>query len=89
MTPVHFPEANTRFGPPHDLAEAQCRTIHAYTGTVERGSVEGAAVVVVAWRPSVVDLVKINAGEPIFLSCIGGLPPHMLTTSFEEATQPA
>ena len=86
MTPVDFPESNTTFGPPPDLEESQCQTIHAYHGTVPRGSVEGAGIVVTAWRPSAEELEALNAGAPVFLTCIGGLPPHLLSTSFKGAT---
>lgn len=89
MTPVKFPEANSRFGPPPNLTEEQCGTIHAYQGRVARGSVEGSLLVVVAWKPSEAELAALNAGAPIFLSCIGGLPPHFLCTSFAEAVNPA
>jgi hypothetical protein len=88
MIPIQFPEANTRYGPPPDLAESQCMTIHAYQGTVERGSVEGAAIVVVAWKPSPQEIEAMLAGKPIFLSCLGGLPPHFLSTDFETAINP-
>lgn len=89
MTPVKFPEANSRFGPPEDLAESQCMTIWAYSGTVAGGSVDGAHQVVVAWLPDEQERKRIADGGPIFLSVIGGLPPHYLSTSFAEAIKPA
>lgn len=89
MTPVTFPEATHQFRPPPDLEESQCHTIHAYSGTVDRGSLEGSYIVVTAWKPTPQEIMKIRAGRPIFLTCIGSLPPHMLTMSFAEASQPA
>lgn len=89
MTPIYFPESNTIFGPPSDLEESQCMKIHAHVGQVRSGSVDGALQVVVAWQPDASDIAKIIAGNPIFLSCIGGLPPHFLTTDFHSATHPA
>lgn len=89
MIPIHFPQANTTFGPPPDLTDEQCGTVHAYRGTVERGSVEGTPHVIVAWKPDKLDLEAINRGEPIFIAMLGGLAPHMLTTSFESAKNPA
>lgn len=89
MSPAEFPEANCRYGPPPDLAETQCGTVLAYRGQVERGSVEDAPLVVVAWKPDALDLQRIIAGQPVFLSVIGGLPPHFLTTDFQSATHPA
>lgn len=89
MTSVNFPQANSRFGPPPGLADSQCNTIHAFSGKVQRGSVEGSQLVVVAWKPSEEEICAMLAGSPIYLSCIGGLPPHFLTTSFDEAINPA
>ncbi len=89
MTPTTFPEANATFRPPTDLEESQCRTIHAWQGTIERGSCEGVPLTVTAWKPSETELAELNAGKPIFLSCLGGLPPHFLTTDFVSATNPA
>lgn len=89
MTAEHFPEANARFTAPSDLAESQCLTIPAYQGIVTGGSVDGSPIVVVAWKPSPQELADLVAGKPIFLSCIGGLPPHFLSTDFHSATHPA
>lgn len=89
MQAVPFAQANANFGPPPDLEESQCRTIPAFLGTVQRGSCEGAKLVVVAHMPTPEELARLNAGQPIFLTMLGGLSPHMLTTSFEEATNPA
>lgn len=89
MNPIEFPQANVRYGPPPDLEESQCMTIPAYKGTVEGGSVDGCEQVVVAWKPTEHDVERIKNGELIFISMIGSLAPHFLTTSFEEATHPA
>lgn len=89
MTAVTFPEANTKFCAPDDLSEAQCQTIPAFSGKVSGGSIDGAAIVVVAWQPSPAEIEQIGQGKPIFLSCVGGLPPHFLCTSFQEASNPA
>ena len=89
MNPVTFPEANAAYGPPPDLEESQCRTIPAYQGTVEGGSVDGCKQVVVAWRPTDQEIDDIVMGKPVFISMIGGLSPHFLTTDFHSATHPA
>ena len=89
MTPIKFKEANTRFGPPADLAESQCMTIPAFVGKVHGGSVDGSSIVVVAWQPTAEELGQLAAGKPIYISMIGGLAPHFLTTDFEQAIKPA
>lgn len=89
MNPCQFPQANARLGPPEGFAESQVMTIPAFIGQVASGSVDGATLVVVAWKPTSEELEQLNAGGAIYLSCIGGLPPHFLTTDFEQATRPA
>jgi hypothetical protein len=74
------------FGPPAGLEESQCRTIPGFIGQVARGSVEGSTLVITRWLPSPEELEDLNAGRGIFISFLGGLPPHLLTTSFEAAT---
>lgn len=88
MTPIQFPEANATFAPPPDLDESQCMTIHAYVGETQGGTVDGANMVVTAWKPSEHELEMLNAGAPVYLTVLGGLPPHMITTSFAQATNP-
>lgn len=85
MTPVKFPQANVTFGPPEDLEESQCKSIPAYVGEVKAGSVDGASMVVVAWKPSEAEMAELNAGGYVYLQCLGGLPPHYVATSFEHA----
>ncbi len=85
MKGVEFPEANCRFGPPPDLDESQCYTIPGFRGIVERGSVEGSAFVVVCHAPTPEERAAIAAGAPIFVTMMGGLAPHFLTTNFAEA----
>lgn len=85
MTPATFEGQNTEFRAPNDLDESQVMTIPAYAGRIRGGNLDGAPVVVVAWTPSPEELKDLIDGKPIFLSCVGGLPPHVLTTSFEAA----
>lgn len=89
MTPVNFPQANAVFGAPPDLEDSQCERIPVFVGEVERGSVEGSRIIVAAWMPDEMDRQRISAGEPIFISVLGGLPPHFLTTEFASAIKPA
>lgn len=88
MIPVQFPEANCKFTAPPGLDESQVVTVPAYNGQVKGGSMDGVRCVVVAWKPNVIDLERLNAGGVVFLSVLGGLPPHMLTTNFQESTKP-
>lgn len=88
MTPVDFPECNRVFGAPNDLTESQVAAIPAYTGQIEGGSLDGVPIVVTAWKPDERELALLNAGHPIFLSFLGGLPPHMPTMHFHAATHP-
>lgn len=88
MIPVRFPQANAFFGAPPGLDPSQVEAVAAYSGTAQGGSLDGMPIVVTAWRPSPEDLEALNAGRPIFLTFIGGLPPHMATTDFEAAIQP-
>lgn len=89
MMPVHFPEANARFLPPPDMDAAQCETVEAFMGPVRGGSLDGARMVVTAWKPTDVELALLQAGHPIFLTFIGGLPPHYVSLDFQTATHPA
>ena len=89
MTPVAFPECNTRFGPPAGVDESQVMTVMAYVGEIDRGSLEGATMVVTAWLPSPEELAELIQGKPLYLSFIGGLPPHYPSVSFHLATHPA
>lgn len=85
MSPINFPEANIYFGPPEGLTEQQVQRLPAFQGTVEGGSMDGSTIVVVAWKPAAEELEVLNQGGVIYLSCIGGLPPHYLCTGFQEA----
>jgi hypothetical protein len=89
MHPVIINEANCNFTRPKDLEEAQCMEIRGFVGQIAGGSMDGENVVVVGWRPSEEDMERLKRGHPIYVSCIGGLPPHLLTTAFEEAVKPA
>jgi len=85
MTPVHFPEANIKYGPPDDMTEAQCGTIHAYVGALMSGTLMGCQVTIVAWKPNEAELDDLLAGKSVYLTVFGGLPPHCITTSCNSA----
>lgn len=89
MNPTIFPEANKKFCAPADMDESQVLTIDAYSGQVSGGSLDGCAVVVTAWKPMPDEISAIVDGRPIFISFIGGLPPHYPSMDFNSATHPA
>jgi hypothetical protein len=64
-------------------------SVDAFASEALGGSVDGTPFVVVAWMPEPYELARLNDGHPIFLTCMGGLPPHFLSTTFEQATNPA
>jgi len=89
MTPAKFDQSNKVFISPSDLDPEQCQPIHAYVGTACGGSCDGVPIVVTAWTPNGQEMEELKAGNPVFLTCVGGLPPHFLSTQFEQATKPA
>lgn len=68
------------------MTEEQCARIPAYTGIIEGGSWDGQSITVVAWRPSLADLEAMSLGKPVYLTVLGSLPPHVMTTDFRHAT---
>lgn len=85
MSPSQFPEANVVFGSPSDLP-GSCQPIHAFQGQVQGGIFDGSQFVITAWKPTPEELRVLNEGGSVYLCVMGGLPPHYLTTSFEEAS---
>lgn len=83
MTPANFPQANTKFRAPNAMDESQVATIPAFVGKLDGGNLDGAEVVIVAWTPSKEELEDLNNGKPIFLTVLGGLPPHSLATKVD------
>lgn len=89
MTPVKFDQCNVRYGPPEGLAESQVRTIDAFRSEVQTGSMEGSQMTVVAYRPTQQEVEQLQEGGLIYITFMGGLPPHFPSTSFVQATNPA
>lgn len=85
MTPCHFPQENSTFGPPKELDASQCMAIPGHIGQIRSGNLDGSVIVVVAWMPNEADKARIMDGKPVFLTSIGALCPHRLSTTFEEA----
>lgn len=88
MSPISFPEANCTMTSPNGFAESQVVPMPAFRGELFGDKLDGCPVVIVAWQPCEEDLDRLAAGSPIFLCCLGGLPPHLLTTEFKRALPP-
>ena len=52
MNPTNFPQSNTSFGPPPGMDESQVARIHVFVGRMQGGSLDGADVVITAWKPT-------------------------------------
>ena len=89
MNPTSFPEVNTTFRTPAELSEQQVVPVRGYVHQVAGGSMDGACLCVTCWQPTQAEIESIMEGKPIFLSFLGGVPPHYPSMSFEEATHPA
>lgn len=81
MIPQRFAQANVMMRPPPGM-EASVEPVHAF---------HGAGRVVTAWRPTPEELVRLNLGEPLYLTILGqGMPPValMVESPFEEISDP-
>lgn len=67
------------------MDESHVKTIPSFRATITGGPHDGSPIVVVAWRPSAEELAQLNAGGVVYLSMIGGMSPHFMTTAFKEA----
>lgn len=88
MNPIEPPHANQHFKAPPGMDASQVMTIPAYHAEIKDGNLAGMPVTVTAWQPTPDDVKRINAGKPIYLSFVGGLPPHFPTTRFSFAANP-
>ena len=86
MKPTDFPESNQVFGPPKGMTENQVRSIPAFVTTIQGGGFDGTPAVIVAWKPTEEELIQLASGNPIFITMLGGLMPHHLSTSFPQAS---
>lgn len=85
MTPVEFPQSNVIMTAPDGLDESQVLSIPGFRANIEGGNLDGLQMVIVAWKPNEAEILQMIHGAPIFLRCIGGLPPHSIHTTFTEA----
>lgn len=89
MTPAEFEQANKEFQPPQGMDSSQCSPIRVFVGQAEGGSCDGIPIVVSAWKPSDDELEEMINGQPVFITFVGGLPPHTVSTKFDRAVRPA
>jgi len=82
MLPTQFPQANTHFKPPPGYNEDQVASIPAWVGELQDGNLDGAAVVIVAWRPSWEEVELLKKGNPVFIGFLAGVPPHFVCAQF-------
>ncbi len=86
MTPTFPPIYNSGYVAPEGMTSDQVGSIPAFKGRINQGNLDGADYMVTAWKPSSDDLRVLNDGGSIFMTAINNLPPHFLSTSFNEAT---
>lgn len=86
MIPAIFPECNIELRAPDDL-EDLVRTIHAMHVPIESGRLEGGCITVVAWKPTAEELQQLQNGAPVFITFMGGVPPHFPSTNINAAVK--
>ena len=91
MMPLEFKGTNVTFQLPADLSgqKTKARAIRGRILQLNKGPLDGLAVAVVAYKPSPLDISRILAGQPIYISFLGGVAPHYLSTALEEALNPS
>jgi len=70
MHPIRLADETRYIGPPEGWTENECSFLSIYDHEVD-----GHNVMVSAWMPSQEDIIKINAGEPIYLHIYGTRHP--------------
>lgn len=89
MQPINFPEANASMSAPPGFSAEQVATVRAFLGHIRAGTCKGNKLCITAWKPNAQELALLNKGQPIFVSFIGGMPPHFLTVTWGQAISPA
>lgn len=82
MTPTTFPEANLIITPPDGIPESLVKPIAAFQGQFNGGGFDGATKTVVAWQPSPEERGRLIAGASVFVTFIGAIPVHHVSTVF-------
>jgi hypothetical protein len=91
MMPLEISEANMTLLLPNDLLghKTKARCVRARIISVTDGPLDGLSIVIIAYKPSPLDISRILSGEPIYLSFMAGVAPHFLSTALEEALNPS
>jgi hypothetical protein len=91
MMPLEFQGTNVTLLVPNDLIamKTKARSVRGRILQVAKGPLDGLAVAVVAYKPSPLDISRLLAGEPIYISFLAGVPPHYVSATLDEAIKPA
>lgn len=85
MEASNFDESNTVLGPPKGMGEDEVRSLHTFRGTYGEN---GPPVVISKWKPTQQEIDALQAGEGLWLHCLGTtMPPVILTTDNPFETQ--
>lgn len=86
MIPQEFEQSNVILGPPKGLNETHVKSLPMFRGETKQGPFEGGEFFVSVWKPTPLELEQLVEGGFVYLTMLGNVPPHVLTTSFEAAT---
>lgn len=67
---------------PEGMDESQVFTLPVFSGVIDGGNLDGAAVTVSAWMPTQAELEKLNKGQAIYILFVGGCPAHAPSVGF-------
>lgn len=86
MKPVDFPESNTTFGPPEGYDTSQIQRIKGFQAEITEGNLDGDPVIMTCWELNEEELKQVMIEKKIFVTFLShGLPPHLLTVSFNDS----
>jgi hypothetical protein len=89
MNPIKFDECNTFFGPNTEMEDVKCEITPAWVGDAEGGSLDGLRMAVCAYKLDEHELKEILEGGYIYVTMVGGLSMHYMSTNFHDATHPS
>lgn len=81
----NFP--NQRIGKPENLHESQCKDVMAVVHEIQGTNLDGLINFIMCYQLDDLEIASLQKnGGKLFMSCIGGIMPHMITMSIEEAS---